>query len=73
MRQLWAARVEASQRVVGAQLEADLTALDSTHLIWGGRGRPSLRWILIHMIEEYARHNGHSDLLRESLDGQTGK
>ena len=34
---------------------------------------PSLRWILIHMIEEYARHNGHADLLRESVDGLTGE
>jgi uncharacterized damage-inducible protein DinB len=34
---------------------------------------PSLRWILCHMIEEYARHNGHADLLRESVDGQTGE
>ena len=34
---------------------------------------PSLRWILVHMIEEYARHNGHADLLRESVDGLTGK
>ena len=34
---------------------------------------PSLRWILMHMIEEYARHNGHADLLRESVDGQTGE
>ncbi|MEU8892348.1 DinB family protein [Streptomyces sp. NPDC048442] len=32
----------------------------------------SLRWILIHMIEEYARHNGHADLLREVIDGTTG-
>jgi uncharacterized damage-inducible protein DinB len=31
-----------------------------------------LRWILIHMIEEYARHNGHADLIRESIDGVTG-
>ena len=37
-----------------------------------GRGRFSLRWILLHMIEEYARHNGHADLIRESIDGQTG-
>jgi uncharacterized damage-inducible protein DinB len=34
---------------------------------------PSLRWILCHMIEEYARHNGHADLLRESIDGETGE
>jgi len=31
-----------------------------------------LRWIYLHMIEEYARHNGHADLLRERLDGATG-
>jgi uncharacterized damage-inducible protein DinB len=33
----------------------------------------SLRWILVHMIEEYARHNGHADLLREAIDGSTGE
>jgi uncharacterized protein DUF664 len=32
----------------------------------------SLRWVYLHMIEEYARHNGHADLLRERLDGATG-
>jgi hypothetical protein len=32
----------------------------------------SLRWIITHMIEEYARHNGHADLIRERLDGATG-
>ncbi|MFF3156616.1 DinB family protein [Streptomyces sp. NPDC057910] len=32
----------------------------------------SLRWIYTHMIEEYARHNGHADLLREAIDGSTG-
>lgn len=37
-------------------------------------GEPiSLRWILVHMIEEYARHNGHADLLREAIDGVTGE
>ena len=37
----------------------------------GSAGRPpaSMRWILIHMIEEYARHCGHADLLREAADG----
>jgi Protein of unknown function (DUF664) len=40
----------------------------------GPDGRsPSLRWIVCHMIEEYARHNGHADLIRESIDGQTGE
>ncbi|HEX7745033.1 MAG TPA: DinB family protein [Micromonosporaceae bacterium] len=32
----------------------------------------SIRWAYIHMIEEYARHNGHADLLRERIDGETG-
>jgi uncharacterized damage-inducible protein DinB len=32
----------------------------------------SLRWIYVHMIEEYARHNGHADLIRELVDGQVG-
>lgn len=33
----------------------------------------SLRWILAHMIEEYSRHNGHADLLRQCIDGSTGE
>ncbi|RMB84110.1 DinB family protein [Streptomyces shenzhenensis] len=33
----------------------------------------SLRWIYTHMIEEYARHNGHADLIRERIDGATGE
>jgi hypothetical protein len=36
------------------------------------RRRCSLRWIYVHMIEEYARHNGHADLLRELADGAVG-
>jgi hypothetical protein len=36
-------------------------------------GHVSLRWILIHMIEEYARHNGHADFLRERIDGTVGE
>jgi uncharacterized damage-inducible protein DinB len=39
----------------------------------GRRGHViSLRWIYVHMIEEYARHNGHADLIRETIDGTTG-
>ena len=34
-------------------------------------GPVNLRWILVHMIEEYARHCGHADLIRESIDGDT--
>jgi len=40
---------------------------------WPDGRSPSLRWILVHMIEEYSRHNGHADLLRESVDGRTGE
>jgi hypothetical protein len=36
------------------------------------RGPLSLRWVLVHMIEEYAQHNGHADLLRERIDGRVG-
>lgn len=36
------------------------------------RGKVSLRWILLHMIEETARHAGHADLIRERIDGSTG-
>ena len=35
--------------------------------------RPSVRWVLVHLIEEYARHNGHADLLREAIDGVVGE
>jgi uncharacterized damage-inducible protein DinB len=37
------------------------------------RGPVSLRWVLVHMVEEYARHNGHADLLRERIDGRLGE
>jgi uncharacterized damage-inducible protein DinB len=42
-------------------------------LTWPDGRAPNLRWIVVHMIEEYARHNGHADLLRESIDGATGE
>jgi hypothetical protein len=38
-----------------------------------GAGPVSMRWVLMHMIEEYARHNGHADLLREQIDGVVGQ
>ncbi len=73
LRRLWAERVEASRAVVTAQLQAGEAALATTHPAWGGQARVSLRWVLVHMIEEYARHNGHADLLRQSIDGETGE
>jgi len=38
----------------------------------GLRGHVSLRWILVHMLEETARHAGHMDVMREKIDGHTG-
>lgn len=46
-------------------------ALDATGKQRTGR-EVSMRWILNHMIEEYSRHNGHADILRERIDGATG-
>ncbi len=48
-------------------------SLDAMTVKTDGSGNPwSLRWIYVHMIEEYARHVGHADLIRESIDGSTG-
>jgi uncharacterized damage-inducible protein DinB len=57
--------------VAAAREVASRHALDDTGISRRG-GRVDLRWIYLHMIEEYARHNGHADLLRESIDGATG-
>jgi uncharacterized damage-inducible protein DinB len=74
LRALWTERVERSRAVVDSRLaHREAEALGETHPAWGGQGRVSLRWVLVHMIEEYARHNGHADLIRESIDGQTGE
>ncbi|MCW2947127.1 MAG: dinB superfamily protein [Actinoallomurus sp.] len=47
-------------------------SLDAEAKVERERGRVTLRWLLLHMIEETARHNGHLDILRELLDGVTG-
>jgi hypothetical protein len=50
-----------------------LAGIDSLDYNGSRRGADvSARWVMIHMIEEYARHNGHADFLRERIDGQTG-
>ncbi len=51
---------------------ADSYDLDALAALESRLGETSLRWILVHMIEEYARHCGHADLIREHIDGQTG-
>jgi hypothetical protein len=54
-----------------ARKAAEGASLDDT--FHSRRGHEiSLRWIYVHMIEEYARHNGHADLLREAIDGAVG-
>ncbi|MFI0422920.1 DinB family protein [Spongiactinospora sp. 9N601] len=47
-------------------------SLDETFYHTHRQVEMTLRWVYLHMIEEYARHNGHADLLRERLDGVTG-
>jgi uncharacterized damage-inducible protein DinB len=67
--------VRRSDAVLDQALSAEGVGLDGLSVAEAsdGLGRFSLRWILLHMIEEYARHNGHADLIRESIDGQTGQ
>ncbi len=72
LRALWAERVDNARAVVASLLSSHGSeALGGTHRAW--LGKVSLRWVVLHMIEEYARHNGHADLIRESIDGQTGE
>ena len=72
---LWEASVARSRAVLSGYLEEHGTeaALATPHRPWSGDDTVSLRWILVHMVEEYGRHVGHADLLRESIDGQTGE
>lgn len=69
---LWDGAVERSRARVGAALvDGGLDQL--VHLAWPGRGRLSLRRLVCDLIEEYGRHTGHADLLRESVDGRVGE
>jgi uncharacterized damage-inducible protein DinB len=56
-----------TERIVA---EADLDAI-AQERFWDGE-QASLRWILLHLIQEYARHLGHADLIREAIDGSAG-
>jgi hypothetical protein len=66
------ARTVARSRALVAEALADGGLDGLAQRTWPDGRAPSLRWILLHMIEEYARHNGHADLIRESVDGLTG-
>jgi Protein of unknown function (DUF664) len=59
-------------RATEALGDGGLDQPDQKSPLWQDGARPSLRWIVCHMIEEYAQHDGHADLLRASMDGQTG-
>ena len=60
-------------RAACASARARVAAAPSLDVTGRQDGREfSLRWIMVHMIEEYARHNGHADLLRQRIDGATG-
>jgi uncharacterized damage-inducible protein DinB len=72
LRALWQDTVTRSRSLVAEALAGGDLGRPSLRVAPDGEA-PSLRWILCHMIEEYARHNGHADLIRESVDGQTGE
>jgi uncharacterized damage-inducible protein DinB len=59
--------VERARKIVGG---SSLETLSARTTSFGER--VSLRWILVHMLEETARHAGHMDLMREAIDGRTG-
>jgi uncharacterized damage-inducible protein DinB len=69
---LWEDAVARSRSLVAEAL-ADGGLERLARRAWPDGRTPSLRWILVHLIEEYGRHNGHADLLRESVDGLTGE
>ncbi|MDQ1736135.1 MAG: hypothetical protein QOH56_2386 [Pseudonocardiales bacterium] len=69
---LWQDAVARSRTLVAEAL-ADGGLERLAQRTWPEGEAPSLRWIVVHLIEEYARHNGHADLLRESVDGLTGE
>jgi uncharacterized damage-inducible protein DinB len=65
-RERFVEQCERSRAIVAAADDLDAPSKSSE------RETRNLRWIMVHMIEEYARHNGHADLLREAIDGTTG-
>ncbi|HEV2372857.1 MAG TPA: DinB family protein [Streptosporangiaceae bacterium] len=68
--EVWRAEVSFAE-----ELTANAPSLDITgeYHIGDDHGTITLREVLVHMVEEYARHNGHADLLRERIDGRVGQ
>jgi uncharacterized damage-inducible protein DinB len=65
--ELYRRQVERSRAITAAAVPDDQARSFARH------PELTLRWILLHMIEETGRHNGHADLIREAIDGQTGE
>ncbi|MEV7421295.1 MULTISPECIES: DinB family protein [unclassified Streptomyces] len=63
----WRTEVEHARRIEAAAESLEVTAHAAS---W--REEVSLRMVMLHLIHEYARHNGHADLLREAIDGSVG-
>jgi hypothetical protein len=69
----WRAEVDFATRLVARSPSLDVTGDDPLNQHGSGGGPMSLREVLVGMIEEYARHMGHADLLRERIDGRLGQ
>jgi uncharacterized damage-inducible protein DinB len=61
----WRAECDRAREIVASHGLDDTGRQRKGHVV-------SLRWILVHMVEEYSRHNGHADLLRQRIDGAVG-
>jgi Protein of unknown function (DUF664) len=69
----WREEVNFAERFVAEAASLDITADDALNQHGSGGGLMSLREVLVGTIEEYARHMGHADLLRERIDGRIGQ
>ena len=63
----WRTEIQHGRRIERATASLDVTGVDRR-----SGDQYSLRRILVHLVQEYARHNGHADLIREGIDGVTG-
>ncbi|MEU9164751.1 DinB family protein [Streptomyces sp. NPDC048424] len=68
----WRAEVAFAERLVAQAPSLDVTGVTGVTGVAGDEPM-ELREVLVHMIEEYARHNGHADFLRERIDGRVGQ
>ncbi|TLQ42036.1 DinB family protein [Streptomyces marianii] len=69
---VWQAEVARRRELIADASLDDSGRLSEQEAGFVGDPGVSLCWIMVHMIEEYARHNGHADLIREQIDGVTG-